>query len=835
VAEATRPFGDYELLGEIERGGMGVVYRARERHSGRLVALKMMLGRADAWPVALRRFILEARATGEVNHPGIVAIHAWGEHDGCPFYTMDFIPGTPLSRLLRQGPLPCARAVRYLSGIARAVAAAHARGIVHRDLKPGNVIIDAGDQPRVLDFGLAKRHRPEAVPEPGDDPGDARPVRAPAGTPAEPSAKTLAPLTEEGAIVGTPAYMAPEQVRAQHDQVGPPADVHALGAIFYEMLTGRPPYQTSGTALDAMLQVLDREPTPVRMLNPAVPASLEKCCHRCLAKGLRQRYADAGVLADDLEKRWHRSQQSARFARYIVMAGIALVLIQVLRIVTAGWMSVDLEPLSKLLGQPGPQELTRATSLVGIWLLGVGVFDAMPLLLELGLLVWVGAWVWHADRPWLLCGGWGVGALAALILNCLAGPAWWPIGFLLAAWLPAAALTAVVVAAERARAGLHWGIADVLPGDDESYLQRLFTRRVESPAARSHKGRAAELTDLDLGKLAYAGECCEVRWARQKSLDRPVLVWRDSRPLPEGAPLPGVMVRHPCVLGLHAVGASPPGYFLVTEAVTATPLVELVPQRGLVPAEAAALAAKLAHALQAFHDQGACHGQFGPEWVLLHDDLEPLLCPCGVPSQSAEDRARDVQALGRLLRGWLPRPPWDGRYHPLAALYRVADAAIVGEYRRAADLAADLEQAARVAHFRWRQRWAHVGIAACLLLPLLALGLDRSGVWLVLGLCPGTLLLGYLHGRTLAYRLRQSAAVPKRFLGGDLAYTLGPVALVAIAAGLLLVPGPFSAAVPPLTLLGGLLGWWSLGLCLAGLVTFGELLLRSVQGSAKRA
>src|SRR5712692_6470275 len=125
----ARPFGDYELLGEIARGGMGIVYRARERHSGRLVALKMMLGHGTGDSVDLRRFILEARATGELSHPGIVAIHAWGEHDGHSFYTMDYVPGSPLHRILDGNPLPVARAVRYLLGIARAVAMAHAQGI----------------------------------------------------------------------------------------------------------------------------------------------------------------------------------------------------------------------------------------------------------------------------------------------------------------------------------------------------------------------------------------------------------------------------------------------------------------------------------------------------------------------------------------------------------------------------------------------------------------------------------------------------------------------------------------------------------------------------------
>ena len=142
-------FGDYELLSELGRGGMGVVYQARERQSGRLIALKMMLGeKAD-----LGRFIIEARAAAELSHPGIVTVHSWGEHDGHPFFTMDYVPGETLGKLLERGPLPCDRAVRYMIGMSRAVAAAHALGIVHRDLKPSNVIIDLSDQPRVLAMG----------------------------------------------------------------------------------------------------------------------------------------------------------------------------------------------------------------------------------------------------------------------------------------------------------------------------------------------------------------------------------------------------------------------------------------------------------------------------------------------------------------------------------------------------------------------------------------------------------------------------------------------------------------------------------------------------------
>src|SRR5437016_8912814 len=177
--QEARAFGDYELLGEIARGGMGVVYRARERQSGRLVALKMMLADSALDATYVQRFALEARATGELSHPGIVAIHAWGQHEGQLLYTMDYVPGFPLSRILRRRPLAVPRAVRYLLGIARAVAAAHMQGIVHRDLKPSNVVIDSSDQPRVLDFGLAKRKGSSLQSEAEEEILDVLPAAAP--------------------------------------------------------------------------------------------------------------------------------------------------------------------------------------------------------------------------------------------------------------------------------------------------------------------------------------------------------------------------------------------------------------------------------------------------------------------------------------------------------------------------------------------------------------------------------------------------------------------------------------------------------------------------------
>src|SRR5262245_58900355 len=400
--------GAYELLSELDRGGMGVVYKARERHSGRLVALKMMLRERAESSGDLRRFALEARATGELRPPGIVPIHSWGEHRGNPDYTMDFVPGVALSRLLEKGPLPLERADRYLVGIARAVGAAHDLGIVHRDLKPSNIIIDLSDQPRILDFGLAKRQR---EPEPAREHEllDALPVtpEPPAATLADPPGKRL---TEVGAILGTPAYMAPEQVRAEHYRVGPPADVHALGAIFFEMVTGRPPYQGQST-YDTLMQVLRQEAPSLRGLKPDAPAGLEEFCSRCLAKEAGDRHPDAAAVADDLAERWQRGRALARFRRLTWSAALALVGLHVLSLVGAAWFSADAEKVAAWAAAVAPHSpALQAGAVLLAGALQAVVIVLAPYLAELGLVVWLAGWVWHAERPFRLAGAWALAA-----------------------------------------------------------------------------------------------------------------------------------------------------------------------------------------------------------------------------------------------------------------------------------------------------------------------------------------------------------------------------------------------------------------------------------------
>jgi serine/threonine-protein kinase len=847
-------FGDYELLGEIERGGMGIVYRARERHSGLLVALKMMLEGGDADQGDRRRFILEARATGELNHAGVVAIHAWGEHEGRPFYTMDFVPGVTLARLLEKGPLPCGRAVRYLLGIAHAVGAAHTLGIVHRDLKPSNVILDLADQPRVLDFGLAKRHRPGTAA--ADEPLlEALPADAPVPLRAE-----LARRTEKGAILGTPSYMAPEQVRAEHDKVGPPADVHALGAMFYEMVTGRPPFQGEST-YDTLLQVVEQPPAPLRRLAPQAPAVLEGFCRRCLHKDPRRRYPNANALAEDLERRWDRSVRAARFARLVLGAGLALLLLAALGFLPrAGPVALVLDAFIRRTAEltPASDPVRRAVPALA-FLLGAFVLVLAPYLAELGLLVWLGAWAWNAERPWRIAAACAAGAVAVLALSA-GGLEFLRGGPLFLGWLllvNAGVVLAVVAYRRLSRADR--GEAEHRPPSAEPYLQRLFAVRAESRprAARPREPRALGLADFEPGKTLHRWDDHEVRWARQKSLDRPTLVWLDHAP--PGGVVPGVVVRHPAVLGLHAVGATADGSYLVTEPVPASPLSELLAQRGLVPAEAAALTARLARAVQAFHDQGACHGRLGAGWILVRGDLEPVLCPCGFPSQSAEDRARDVLALGRLLREWLPPPSRGWRRRVLAPLYRVADAAGAGAYARAADLAEDVERAVRQVQLRWRERWAHALVLLLLAVPLLfpaAVGLlgmagvlDRRGLaglrvegdvagWLLLALAPCAALLGYTQARELGHRLSEwrgrRTAWRAAVVGGGLWLPLAEVVLLAAVAAVLAwlnvpaAPAPGGAARGLLLVAGLFAGVWFLGVSAAGLLAYLELLFRSL-------
>jgi tRNA A-37 threonylcarbamoyl transferase component Bud32 len=259
----------YEVLGLLGKGGMGVVYKARHQLLGRVVALKMYVHAGHAGPHERRRFRAEAEAVARLQHPGVVQVFEVGEHNGLPYLSLEYCPGGSLAQKLTGTPWQPGPAAALVEALARAVQAAHAAGIVHRDLKPGNVLLADDGTPKVADFSLAKLL---------DTQGH----------------------TQTGALIGTPRYMAPEQAAGKKD-VGPAADIYALGAILYEMLTGRPPF-LAATTMDLIRQVVSEEPVSVRRLQPKVPRDLETVCLKCLQKDPRHRYASAAALAVDLHR-----------------------------------------------------------------------------------------------------------------------------------------------------------------------------------------------------------------------------------------------------------------------------------------------------------------------------------------------------------------------------------------------------------------------------------------------------------------------------------------------------------------------------------------------------
>jgi serine/threonine-protein kinase len=252
---------------------MGVVYKAKQVGLNRMVALKMILAGAHASAQEQNRFRIEAEAVAQLVHPNVVQIYEIGQHDGLPYFSLEYVDGGSLAGMMKGRPLPGRQTAELIQTLARAVHAAHQRGIVHRDLKPANVLLTRDGTPKITDFGLAKKLDTDSNKSSGN--------------------------TRSGTVMGTPSYMAPEQAGDKDKQIGPHTDVYALGAILYECLTGRPPFRCDNP-VETVLQVLDHEPEAPRSFNKEVDPSLEAICLKCLEKNPRDRYTRAQDLADDL-------------------------------------------------------------------------------------------------------------------------------------------------------------------------------------------------------------------------------------------------------------------------------------------------------------------------------------------------------------------------------------------------------------------------------------------------------------------------------------------------------------------------------------------------------
>ncbi len=277
--------GDYELIEELGRGGMGVVFRARQVSLGRTVAVKMILRGRLASESDLQRFFAEASATARLEHPNIVPVYEVGEIDGRPFFSMQLVEGDTLAQLVADGPLPAREAAEVVAAIARAIGVAHKHGVLHRDLKPSNILISHDGTPLVTDFGLAKQSESETD------------------------------LTRSGMLLGTPAYMSPEQASGRRNLVGPASDVYSLGCILYFALTGRSPF-VAESPMELVMLVIEQDPTPPRVLRPSLDRDLEMIVIRCLQKPIDLRYDSADALADDLEAYLADEKVSARSGHF---------------------------------------------------------------------------------------------------------------------------------------------------------------------------------------------------------------------------------------------------------------------------------------------------------------------------------------------------------------------------------------------------------------------------------------------------------------------------------------------------------------------------------------
>ncbi len=348
-----RYFGDYELLEEVARGGMGVVYKARQLSLNRIVAVKMILSGKLASTADVARFRAEAEAAANLRHPNIVAIHEVGEQDGQHYFSMDYVEGKSLAELVAGHPLPSdgrgikdegwfRRVAGWVKTIAEAIHYAHGQGTLHRDLKPSNVLIDSSDHPHITDFGLAKRVKHDSD------------------------------LTVSGQILGTPNFMSPEQAAGKRGGASPQSDVYSLGAMLYFLLTGKPPH-AGETVHETLAKVLGSEPAAPRALNRNLPRDLETICLKCLEKEPRSRYASAKELADELGRflsnqpilarpasRVEKAWRSCR--RNPVVATLALSLAISLAAFLIVLSRPKVTPSASLGDVPTPQMATRPSS-----------------------------------------------------------------------------------------------------------------------------------------------------------------------------------------------------------------------------------------------------------------------------------------------------------------------------------------------------------------------------------------------------------------------------------------------------------------------------------------
>ena len=343
--------GDYELLEEVGRGGMGVVFRARQISLDREVAVKMILRGRLASDLDLSRFLSEASSTARLQHPSIVPVYEVGDIEGRPFFSMKYIAGETLSEKLADGPLPEREAARVLATISRAVSFAHRQGILHRDLKPSNILIDSDGNPLVTDFGLAKRFGVE------DD------------------------LTRSGIVVGTPSYMSPEQARGRRENVGPASDIYSLGCVLYHALTGRPPF-VAESVMELVMLVLEQDPTPPRALRPRLDRDLEMIVIRCLQKPPDLRYDTADDLADDLEAFLRDERVAAsdgRFGQVIARLFRETHHAPVLENWGMLWMWHSLVLLLASLSTwvMGLEGVTSRSAYGGVWTVGLGAWAAV--------------------------------------------------------------------------------------------------------------------------------------------------------------------------------------------------------------------------------------------------------------------------------------------------------------------------------------------------------------------------------------------------------------------------------------------------------------------------